>query len=331
MIGTALLVTHSESSAMITHVFIDGEYVKEEAYFKTFRNYPIAPGASTLPGFVEYTKTGWVGTTFPVGKMNLLDLLKKVGNYQSPDIMIICHADKTGLHIPLVAGGKSSMSRLDLRQLFSTKATAASELGITSKQLAAIQESIKKLHAQKRNHLAVRACAIGASTDTLEMLMKIFGVRSGSAPKLRVFCGDFKVSKVKQTFQADANTFSRDASGYEIYNETPDRIGFTTAGGEIGNPSMQITSVLIESYGAVDVLMDSYFPAFKRIVKVTKTVGNKKLKIYEPQNYNYKPGDVVPLYWMWDQKRMIFVSEAKFSDNLLYRTNPYFGADVFKQ
>src|SRR5438045_2866097 len=112
---------------MLTHVFIDGEHEKEDVYFKMFRNHPIAPGASTLPGFVEYTQMLWVATTFAVGKMNLLDLLKAVGNYQSADVMIICHADETGLHIPLVKGGTSSMSRLDLRHLFSTKATAASE------------------------------------------------------------------------------------------------------------------------------------------------------------------------------------------------------------
>src|SRR4051794_10837318 len=94
--------------ALNTYVFVDEPSTKEKAYFLLFRNNPMGPGFSTDPGMglVEYKEKLWVNGVWPINKMSLMELLYQVGNRRSDGVMIVCHGDQKGLHLPLVPGGK---------------------------------------------------------------------------------------------------------------------------------------------------------------------------------------------------------------------------------
>ncbi len=320
---------------MGTTLFVDGDYSREKAFFESFPLHPIEPGKLVDLGLqtVEYTgKTIRVDSFQQVDGMNLESLCDRIvrdaiipGN-----VMVICHGSENGLTLPIVKGGTSCQIGAEaVKMLLSSRTSeAAYYFNMSTSQgnvIERVQEKLRAVHRKQLNHLAIRACSVGQNAQNLEQLIRLFGAKSGSALKMRVFCA--KIVRIKVT--SDQRVFSN--SGWKVYNERPFRIAFLTSGGEVGNIHFDFVETAVESPEAVDQFVDNYLPTAVRRIKETAVIGGKKIAVTRVEKFDYvlTPKTTVPCYFTYDGFRMHFVKGGKFSDSLVYRTHPSPGSDPF--
>jgi hypothetical protein len=321
-----------------TTCFVDGEFSREKGFFETFPIHPIEPGTLDNLGLQTVKYPGRkirVERFQQVDGMSLESLCDSIVKHAviPGDIMVICHGSEHGLTLPIVKGGtRCRIGAEAVKMLLSRDAgKAAYYFNMNADQGAVIervQEKLRAVHKKKIGHLAIRACAVGKSMANVDQLLRLFGVRTGSALKMRVFCAKFGGAKLK----SDPGVWSSRGFGstWQVYNEAPDRIAFQTSGGEEGNIHFNFNAVEVESEKAVDLFVDNYLPgAVKKIKDGTVKMGKSKIAVLREVERDFVLKDSVPCYFTYDGIRMRFVNEAKFSDSLVYRQNPDPQADPF--
>ncbi|WP_031500167.1 hypothetical protein [Bryobacter aggregatus] len=173
-------------------------------------------------------------------KMTLDSILDQIIAAKDREVLIVSHGDGNGLALPLREGASSGAERdlmvalaadrnrnitieggTTIRTPIRTNADLATLTRMTEAQVAALRAKRTQVQEIQLKHLAIRACNMGISKDTMEAFLEFFGAQSLSAPTLFDSYGHFSPAFVPDL---DAWTKAKRKDFYHISIDA--KVGF---------------------------------------------------------------------------------------------------------
>jgi hypothetical protein len=259
-----------------------------------------------------------IGDIYSLRSYSLDAMLDRIIESVQPgrNLIIVGHGRELGLSARLFAGSQSRF-RYEIASSLATDRARESgglrlpaispervaELAqISVEQVNALRAKMNLVRAKNINHVAFRACLMGAWPDTLNGYLEFFGCAAVSALDLRDTYGNFSLPRAESNFDAWLRSHSdsgRNPWHTYVYGEGINRVGIATRGGADSDEHSYTTAVAAAS--------EAGFRDWRRVQVTEGGFGT----VYYHGCFRRTP--------MAGTKRIIFVGDSEYETHIVTR------------
>jgi hypothetical protein len=218
------------------------------------------------------------------------------------DVLVVSHGTAYGLSLKLTGGAHFKIGDHGAMESLLTDSTsdAASRLQLSEAQVTKLRDKLGKVQDLNINHLALRACKVGSYDTTLNLIKKLFGAASVSAPQKRdayFFLDPASLGYV--TLESQWTAWARDYPLNPIEGTSPKRFCIRAKEHDDGTHTFS-TKNLAESADAVTQWVQAHW--------------------YGAETFTYTRGSIA-LHAMWNDP-LFYPKDTDYTANLTFFIKP---------